>query len=143
MGPAKAPPASMSPNHRRVLSVRMRLLEDYCLQLAELLRPYESNLTSRSALPPEKAEKVERALRALRSRIARIKSDLDLEPVRQNVKREAVALVATMLNNVEELHPRYLKGYGAVPEPLGRYLQACLVDLEKGVDAVNRILQED
>jgi hypothetical protein len=144
MESGKAPLASrMSSNHRRVLSVRMRLLEDYCLQLLELLRPVESTLTSRSPLPPEKAEKLERALVAFRSTIGQIKTELDLEHHHQNVKREAVALVATMLTNVEELHPHYLKGYGAVPDPLARYLQGHLNDLSDALEAVNRILLDD
>jgi hypothetical protein len=143
MNPGKVPLTSMSANHRRVLSVRMRLLEDYCLQLLELFRPIESSLTSRSALPPEKAEKLERALGAFRSRISRVKSELELEHVHQNVKREAAALLATMITNVEELHPRYLKGYGTVSEPLTRYLQGCLKDLARELENVNRILLED
>lgn len=143
MDSRKAPLVSMNPNHRRVLSVRMRLLEDYSRQLLELFHPIESALTSRSPLPAEKAEKVERALQAFRSRIVRIKAELELERVHQNVKREAAALLATMMNNVEELHPRYLKGYGTVPDPLARYLQGCLKDLANALEAVNRILLED
>ena len=143
MDPGKAPHVSMSANHRRVLSVRMRLLEDYCLQLLELLRPVESTLTSRAALPPGKAEKLEGALRAFRFSIGRIKAELELEHLHQNVKREAVALLATMMTNVEELHPRYLKGYGTVPDPLARYLQGRLKDLERSLEAVNQVLMED
>ena len=143
MEPGKALLASMSPNHRRVLSVRMRLLEDYCLQLLELLRPVESALTSRSAIPPEKAEKLERALLAFRSTLGRIRAELELERLNQNVKRESMALVATMMINVEELHPHYLKGYGAVPDPLARYLEGCLNGLANALKAVNRILVDD
>lgn len=121
----------------------MRLLEDYCLQLLELLRPVESALTSRSPLPPEKAEKLERSLVAVRSTIGQIKADLNLEHHHRNVKREAMALVATMMTNVEELHPHYLKGYGAVPDPLARYLQGCLNDLADALEAVDRILLDD
>ncbi|HUZ45412.1 MAG TPA: hypothetical protein VMW54_02120 [Terriglobia bacterium] len=144
MEPGKSRPASkMSPNHRRVLSVRLRLLEDYGLQLHELLRPVESAFTSRPALPPEKAEKLNSALLAFRSRIRRIKTELELEHHHQNVKREAMALVATMMNSVEELHPRYLDGYGNVPDPLAAYLQGCLPDLSKALDAANRILADD
>ncbi|HVA00276.1 MAG TPA: hypothetical protein VMV34_01340 [Terriglobia bacterium] len=133
----------MSANHRRVLSVRMRLLEDYCCQLLELFRPAEPGGASGLFLPPEKAEKVESALRDFRSRIGRIKAELDLEHIHQNARREAVALVATMITNVEELHPHYLKGYGTVPEPLARYLQGCLEGLEDALEAANRILVDD
>ncbi len=144
MEPGKSRLASkINPNHRRVLSVRLRLLEDYGLQLLELLRPVESAFTSRPALPPEKAEKLESALRAFHARIGRIKTELELEHHQQNVKREAMALLAAMMTNVEELHPRYLKGYGAVPDPLAAYLQGCLRDLAKALGAANRVLADD
>jgi hypothetical protein len=143
MEPGKIAPASMSANHRRVLSVRMRLLEDYCLQLLELLHPKESVLTSRPGLPRGKAAKLERALEAVRSKIIQIKGELELEHVHQNARREAAALMAAMRTNVEELHPRYLTGYGTVPDPLARYLQGSLKDLEGALDAVNQILLHD
>ena len=144
MEPGKTRLASkISPNHRRVLSVRLRLLEDYGLQLLELLRPVESAFTSRPALPPEKTEELERALRAFHARISQIKTELELEHHHQNVKREAMARVTAMITNVEELHPRYLKGYGNVPDPLAAYLQGCLRDLSKALGAANRILADD
>ena len=133
----------MSANHRRALSVRMRLLEDYCLRLLEIFRPAEAGGAPGLPLPREKAEKVERALRDFRSRIGRIKAELELEHVHPNPRREAVALVAAMRTNVEELHPRYLKGYGTLSDPLTRYLQECLQDLEEPLRAVNHLLAHE
>jgi hypothetical protein len=143
MEPGKEKPASMSANHRRALSVRMRLLEDYCLRLLEIFRPAEAGGAPGLPLPREKAEKVERALRDFRSRIGRIKAELELEHVHPNPRREAVALVATMMTNLEELHPRYLTGYGTIPDPLARYLQGRLKSLEDALEAVNRILVDE
>lgn len=132
----------MSPNHRRVLSVRMRLLENDCRQLLELLRPAAPGGSPAETLPAEKAQKVERALRNFLSRISQIRTELELDDVQQNVRRAAAALVAGMRTNVEELDPRYLKGYGAVPDPLARYLQECLQGLEEPLRAVSRILAD-
>lgn len=130
----------ISPNHRRVISVRMRLLEEYCLHLLELFRPFESTLTSRAQLPQEKAEDIRQGIAAFRSKIGKIKADLGLEHARRSAKQEAVALVITMITTVEELHPRYLKGYGEVPESLNDYLQECLKDLLQTLEAMDRIL---
>ena len=56
-------------NHRRVLSVRMRLLEEYSLRLMELFEPLEAELTSRAPLSKGTAEQIEREIAALQSRI--------------------------------------------------------------------------
>ncbi len=143
MEPGKTPPTiRIGPNHRRILSVRLRLLEDYCLQLLSLLHPARSAFTTRAALPRRKAAALESAVAALVANISRIKSELELEAHRQNVQREAMALVASMTNNIEELHPRYLTGYGEVPKPLAGYLKGCCSDLAEEVEAVNRILAD-
>ena len=132
----------ISPNHRRVISVRMRLLEEYCLHLLELFRPFESTFTSRSQLPREKAENIQQGIAAFRSKIGKIKSDLDLEHAHQSAKREAAALVTTMITTVEELHPHYLKGYGEVPELLNDYLVEHLKDLLQTLEKIDRALME-
>ncbi len=133
----------ISQNHRRVISVRMRLLEEYSLKLLELFRPFESVLTSRSPLPPEKAETIESEIEAFRSRIRDMKAELGLEHAHRSSRREAAALISTMMTYVEELHPRYLKGYGSVSEPMDHYLKACLKDLAKPLDKISRILKDD
>jgi len=130
-------------NHRRVLSVRMRLLEEYSLKLLELFRPFESVLTSRSPLPPEKSGRIESEIAALHSRIRDMKAELGLEHSHRSARREAAALISTMLTYVEELHPRYLKGYGPVPDPISRYLKECLKGFSETLDKINRTLRDD
>lgn len=132
--------SEVSANHRRVISVRMRLLEQSCLKLLDLLRGVESTLNSRSALPQEKAKEVEQLVLAVRSKIARIKADLGLESYRQNAVREAGALVAAMAINVEELHPDYLKGYGQVPETIALYLEHRMREFLGLIQQVNAAL---
>jgi hypothetical protein len=130
-------------NHRRVLSVRMRLLEEYALRLLELFRPYESVLTSRAPLQKKTAVKVESEIAWLQVKIRGMKEELGLERSHRNSKREAAALVATMMTYVEELHPRYLKGYGSIPEPVSRYLKECLQEFSENLENLNRALKED
>jgi len=130
-------------NHRRVLSVRMRLLEEYSIRLLELFRPHESVLTSRSPLPGEMAEAMESEIAALHSRIRDMKAELGLEHSRRSARREAAALVSTMVTYVEELHPRYLKGYGSIPDPISRYLKDCLKGLTESLDKISRTLRDN
>jgi hypothetical protein len=129
-------------NHRRVLSVRMRLLEEYSSRLLELFQPVESLLTSRPPLPQGMKERMEGEVAELHSRIHRIKADLGLEQSRRSARREAAALVTTMITYVEELHPRYLKGYGSIPEPVGSYLKECLTGFLEALDKINQTLKE-
>jgi hypothetical protein len=129
-------------NHRRVISVRLRLLEEYSLQLLELFEPLEAELTSRAPLPRQMMEKMEREITALRSRIRAMKSELGLELSERSARREAAALVSTMITYVEELHPRYLKGYGSLPEPISRYLKDRLKGLAETLDKISRTLKD-
>lgn len=135
--------SQVSQNHRRVISVRLRLLEEYCLRLLELFHPLEATFTSRAELPKAKAEGIERCVEALRSAIGGIKGDLGLEHQERDARREASALVATMMIDIEELQPRHLKGYGACAEPLSRYLQERLEALADVLKKMNRVLREE
>ena len=129
-------------NHRRVISVRLRLLEEYSLQLLELFEPLEAELTSRDPLPQGLTEKMEREIAALHSRIRTMKSDLGLEHSERSARREAAALVSTMITYVEELHPRYLEGYGSLPEPISGYLKDRLKGLAETLNKISRTLRE-
>ena len=128
----------ISHNHRRVISVRMRLLEEYSLQLLELLEPFDAELTSRAPLPGEMADELQHEVTILRSMIGAMKVDLGLEHCERSAPREAAALISTMITYIEELHPRYLKGYGSMPEPISVYLKDRLKEL---ADALNKISQ--
>ena len=129
-------------NHRRVLSVRMRLLEEYSIRLMELFQPYESALTTRSPLSKGMMERVESEIADLHSRIRDMKAELGLEHSHRSARREAAALVSTMMTYIEELHPRYLKGYGSIPDPVSRYLKECLKGLSEALDKINRTLKD-
>ncbi|HEX5412465.1 MAG TPA: hypothetical protein VFZ27_11475 [Terriglobia bacterium] len=79
----------ISRNHRRVISVPMRLLEEYSIQLLELFEPFESEFISRESLSHKMAEKVEREITALRSMLRSMKDDLGLEHYKRSAPREA------------------------------------------------------
>jgi hypothetical protein len=129
-------------NHRRVISVRLRLLEEYSLRLLELFEPLEAELTSRPPLPKGMGEQMEREIAALQSKIRDMKAELGLEHSHRSARREAAALVTTMITYVEELHPHYLKGYGEMSEPISRYLKERLKGLVEALDKINRTLKD-
>lgn len=129
-------------NHRRVISVRLRLLEEYSLRLLELFEPLESELTTRDPLPKGMTHQMEREIATLQSRIRNMKADLGLEHSERSARREAAALVSTMITYVEELHPRYMKGYGSMPEPVSHYLIERLKALTETLDKISRTLKD-
>jgi hypothetical protein len=132
--------AETSDNHRRVISVRMRLLEESCLRLLDLFRAVDMAFTSRLPLPREKAAEVERLVQEVRTRISQIKSDLALARAHADARREASAMVTAMNVNLEELRPRFLKGYGRVPDSLARYLETQIDDLMGVTERIHQIL---
>lgn len=139
-GKLSLPAPQVSPNHRRVISVRLRLLEESGLRLLDLFREVDSTLTRRRSLPKEKAAQLERLVLDLRSKLAQINSDLALERATRDAAREAGALVAAMTINVEELHPQYLKGYGDVPEALATYLELRIAELLRVLNEMDQAL---
>jgi hypothetical protein len=118
----------MNSHHRRVISVRLRLLENYCRSFLELFRPLESSLMRRIPLPEEKAEEIQRLVTEMNARISNMQAELGLESHTLDARRQAAALVSTMGVDLEELYPRYLKGYGEVPPLLAEYLEERLGD---------------
>jgi hypothetical protein len=131
----------VSSNHRRVISVRLRGLEDACVQLQELARPVERALTARSELAPRIIPELDTCISHLRSRISEMKADLDLQRTLLDPGRVAGALVASMMVNMEELRPHHLKGYGAVPERLAQYLDVRLEELLRTLREIERLLR--
>ncbi len=130
-------------NHRRILSVRLRLLEEYSNHLLDLFHPFESVLTSRSSLPDEMAEELGNQIAALHAKIRDMKAELGLERSHRSARREAAALVSTMITYVEELHPQYLKGYASISDPISRYLKESLKGLSETLDKISRTLRHD
>jgi hypothetical protein len=130
-------------SHRNALSVHLRAVEESALALLELFQPVDRTLTERDALPAERAREAEELVAELRARIARIKSELGLEPARIPAKRYANVLVVAMSVDVEELHPDYLKGYGEVPEDLARYLKVEIHDLLKLIRQMGQVLRTE
>jgi hypothetical protein len=134
--------AEMSAHHRRVISVRLRVLENYCRTLLEFLQPLAGTLTRRVPLPEEKAAEIRKLAGELNARISHMHGELGLEPSTLDARRQATALVSSMGVDLEELHPRYLKGYGQVPPALAEYLEARLGDCLACVAKMHRALED-
>ena len=131
---------AVSSSHRRALSVRLRLLEEASAQLLGLFRSTDGILLTRQGLPREKRTELVLQADRLRALIARAKLELGLETAHRDAAREADAIITAMTVNIEETHPRYLKGYGAVPPPLGEYLEELVARLLEIMREIRRAL---
>jgi hypothetical protein len=131
---------AVSSNHRRALSVRLRLLEEASGQLLSLFQSTEGILLTRQGLPGEKQAEIAVQAGRLRALIARAKVDLGLETAHRDAAREADAVISAMTVNIEETDPRYLKGYGPVPPPLGEYLEELVKQLLEIMGQIRRAL---
>ena len=131
----------VSGNHRRILAVRLRLLEEDCFNLLDLFHTEARSLFERGALPEEAAHEVRELSAQLRAKIAGMKADLHLEPAQLDPQRVAQALVTSMAVGIEELYPEYLKGYGKVPEALASYLRSSVEEMLAIMKKINRALE--
>jgi hypothetical protein len=131
---------AVSSSHRRALSVRLRLLEEASTQLLALFQNTDGILLSRQGLPREKRAAIALQTDHVRALIARAKLDLGLETARRDAAREADAAITAMTVNIEETHPRYLKGYGPVPPPIGEYLEGLVKQLLEIMRQLRRAL---
>ncbi|HEV2233168.1 MAG TPA: hypothetical protein VGV68_07170 [Terriglobia bacterium] len=133
-------PSQLSSNHRRVISIRMRLIEESCFRLLDLFRAVETIFILRQPLPMQKSEKVNTGVQELRSLMNQMKSDLGLYCSNEDAHREAAALMAAMTTSIEELHPHHLKGYGSIPDPVAKYLEIRLSNLLQVMKKIKRVL---
>jgi hypothetical protein len=133
---------AVSGSHRRALSVRLRLLEEASTQLLGLFQSTDGILLSRQGLPGEKQAEVTLQTDRLRALLARAKLDLSLETAHRDAAREADAVITAMTVNIEETHPRYLKGYGPIPPPLQEYLEELVGDLLEVMREIRRALSK-
>jgi hypothetical protein len=111
-------------------------MEDACLRLVDLLRPFDSSFVRRQPLPLEKAEQLQRSVARMRSCLSMAAWDLGLQKTHQDARREAVSLVATMRENIRQLlHPH---GQDGAPKDLVEYLENLARELDRTLNEIDR-----
>jgi len=120
----------------RLIAAHLRTLEESCMRLLELFRPFDSSLLRRQPLPHEKAEDLHRMVARLRSRGSEAAWDLGLPRAHQDARWEAASLVATMHENLGEL--LHLRDGNGVTEDLAGYLEDLVKDFRHIVADIDR-----
>jgi hypothetical protein len=124
-------------DQRRLIAAHLRTLEESCLRLVELLRPFDASLVRRQPLAQEKAELLQRFVARLRSRISQAAWDLGLQRAHQDARREASSLVAAMDENLREL--LRLRDGNGVPDDRAEYLERLVQELQHIVTDIDRV----
>jgi hypothetical protein len=123
-------------NQRRLISDHLCTLEESCLRLLELLRPFDSSLVRRQPLPHEKAERLQCLAARLRSRLPQAACDFGLQRIHRDPWREARSLVATMHEHLREL--RQLRNGREILDGPREYLETLTDDLQHIVTEIAR-----
>jgi hypothetical protein len=135
----------LNENHqRRLLATAQyidRLLGDVESILAGTESPFAKYLND---LRPEQAQAVGASLVTLRSALVRALASarIALGPPRFSALYTIRTNLGFIEIAIEELRPRYMHGYGAVPPAAGDVLDAIADDLQNTVRRVDRLLEE-
>jgi hypothetical protein len=138
-------PEGLNENHqRRLLATAQyidRLLGDIESILAGAESPFAKYLND---LRPEHVQAVSASLVALRSALLRAlaTAGIVLGPPRFSALHTIRTNLSFIDVAIEELRPRYMHGYGAVPPAAGDVLEAIVDELQNTVRTVGHLLAE-
>lgn len=109
-------------NHRRVVSVLLRGLEQACDEIDASFRESPGTLRRiHDDLSPAQRSTLREMTRRVRGEIRRLASEIELDTSVGSQRRTVLALLSASIVNLEESEPRNLRGYGAMsPEAEAR-----------------------
>jgi len=121
--PESAKKLHLSENHRRVVSVLMRRVETVCEGILQDLDRKSGLLHNmEDDVPPEQARMLRLLAEKLRAEVARVESEISLDPAIRSRKRSIAARISSAIIDLEEIGGSGLRGYGAVSEELEQAL---------------------
>jgi hypothetical protein len=125
-------------DQRHLIAVQLRTMEESCLRLLELLRPFDASLVRRQPLPQEKAEPLQRMIARLRTGISQAAWDLGLPKVNRNPCMEAATWVATLDEGIHEL--LQFQRRDGVSENLAGYIEKLTEEFHRIVTDIDRVV---
>ena len=108
-------------NHRRVVSVVLRGVEQMCDEIDSWLEKKPGVLFRvQNDLTAEQREALQALTPRLRDELRRLQGEIELGAAAQSVRGAVVALLSANIVNVEDTDASYLAGYGHLPEGAGQ-----------------------
>ena len=100
-------------NHRRVVSVLLRGLEQACDEIEAAFRETPGLLDRiHDDLSADQRERLREMVRRVRSEIRRLAGEIELDASSRSQRRTILALLSASIINLEESDPKKLRGYG-------------------------------
>jgi hypothetical protein len=127
--------ASLSDNHRRVITSRIQIIERSIVGIEQLLiQPEHSSLNQvEEKLSAEEAEQLIRQLGEIQSMLADLSRRYDLTFHKKNQRAMVVASLSHMLDISEDMYAEKLKGYGSFNPELKQDYDNEIEQLEKAI----------
>lgn len=119
------PLASLSDNHRRSISVSLRLLDKAICEWERWARGEVSSgvlYQQRDTLSPGEKKQLQLHIANVRQFIVQLRRDLDLEPEITATSQLIIGQANVLWEMLAELNSRSLTGYGKVPADLANYI---------------------
>lgn len=134
----------LSENHRRVVSVVLRGVEQMCDAVLGSLEKQSGLLFQvNDDLNPEQQQKLRMFIAKLQQELQRFNAEVELEPAVHSRKRTVRALLSASLVDLEESKSSRLKGYGplsdAAKHKLDAELDRLVALLEEMANVVERV----
>ncbi len=130
-------------NHRRVVSVLLREVEKMCDAILEWLDKKPGLLLRvQDDMTAEQQAGLRKLVEQLRGEIRRFDSEVTLDPAVQSRRRAIATLLSAHRINLEEVNSANLRGYGRLPDEVGRELDAKLGRLTTLLEAMSGVVEE-
>jgi len=136
----------LSEPQRRSITVTLANIERGLLQLRDELRrsPTEGALARHcEPLPREQAPLIDALISKIQRKLQSLGDRLKLEPQEEPQLRTILAMLVLANVNIEEIKPRYLRGYGAVDPATAEFLNAELPELQSLVLELANLLDKN
>ncbi|HEV2488513.1 MAG TPA: hypothetical protein VGT03_01800 [Candidatus Acidoferrales bacterium] len=102
-------------NHRRVVSVLLRGLEQACEEIDASFRESPGTLRRiQDDLSPAQRSTLRGMTQRVRGEIRRLASEIELDTSIGSQRRTVLALLSASIVNLEESEPKKLRGYGSM-----------------------------
>jgi hypothetical protein len=130
-------------NHRRVVSVLMRGIDQMCGEVDAALEE-SSGILQRVLDDVSRTQKKElcNMTRSIRAEIGRVASDIELDTGVLSKRRKVSALISSSIVNVEESDPQKLRGYGPLSDSAVKRLQEEFGRLHTMLERMAAVLEE-
>src|SRR5713226_1345054 len=130
-------------NHRRVVSVLLREVEKMCDAILDWLDKKPGLLLRvQDDMTAEQQAGLRKLVQQLRGEIRRFDSEVTLDPAVPSRRRAIATLLSAHRINLEEVNSGNLRGYGRLPDEVGRELDGKLGRLTTLLEAMSGVVEQ-